>query len=308
MTDFRDSELGRRQSWYGAKRHVKRTLSWRLPHAAMRGAIHVKPDLASPRLPAPAHMKEVAGVADGVEFVMLRPDRCEIAKELYWGGGRRPDPADALAIDLFARLAREADVILDVGAYTGIFTLVSSLANPDAEVHAFEVVPDVYQMLFANCVRNDVLYRVTLHHTGVGHDGQVVTFPATSEGSALPSFYAAGLTFNEGVRIRFGSLDHFCRSLQEAGRILMKIDVEGTEGDIFDNGRAFFAKFRPDILCEVLPDSTSPSTLLDVLAPLGYNYYLVRASGMTAEPSIVPDKEFRDWFLSTKSESELPVW
>ena len=307
MTDYRESEFGRRQSWYGAKRYVKRTLSWRLPHAAMRGAIRVSPSHASPRLPAPAHLKEVTGVADGVNFVMLRPDLCEIAKELYWGGGRRPDPADALAIDLFARLARDADLVLDVGAYTGVFTLVSALANPDADVHAFEVVPDVFKMLFANCVRNDVLHQVTLHHTGVGHDGQVEMFPATSGGSALPSFYAASLTFNSGVRIRFGSLDSFAAGARDAGRVLMKIDVEGTEGDIFDHGRAFFARFAPDILCEVLPDSTSPSTLMDVLAPLGYNFYLVRDSGLTRAPVIAPDATFRDWFLSTKSESELPV-
>jgi hypothetical protein len=95
---------------------VKAALARSIPHAAVRAAVRFLPGIDRGRLPAPAALGEVEGRADGVAYVMLRPDRCEIAKELYWGRGRRPRPADAFAIDLVARFAREADLFVDVGA------------------------------------------------------------------------------------------------------------------------------------------------------------------------------------------------
>lgn len=55
-----------------------------------------------------------------------------MAKELYWGkAGARPQPADDFAVRMFAAaLARPADVMLDVGAYTSLFTLVGTTVNP----------------------------------------------------------------------------------------------------------------------------------------------------------------------------------
>jgi hypothetical protein len=121
--DYRRSEIGRKRSWYGLKRHVKKVLSLRLPHALLRGVVRFMPGLRQGgRLPAPASLREVEGRVAGTRFVMLRPDRCVVAKELYWGHGQRPRPEDHFAVELFARVAKRSDIMLDVGAYTGLFT------------------------------------------------------------------------------------------------------------------------------------------------------------------------------------------
>ena len=106
MADYEKSEQARRQSWHGAKKYVKKLMGMRVPHAGMRLVVDRFPSLRSGRLPAPASVKEVHGTAREVSFVMLRPDRCEVAKELYWGKGQRPKPADDQAIQLFADMAR----------------------------------------------------------------------------------------------------------------------------------------------------------------------------------------------------------
>src|SRR5437762_2127647 len=225
--DFRETRAARRQSWYGWKRRLKWLLGLRGPHAILRRVRpHVPALRESGRLPAPARVKEVVGEAGGVRFVMLRPDRCIVAKELYWGHGHRPRPQDHRAVEVFATLAREADVCLDIGAYTGLFTLVATRVNPRLEAHAFEIVPDVYQALFDNCVRNDVLHRTTLHHVGIGWPGEV-TMPARSTGSALPDFYSARLRFDRGVRVRIRPLDDWVEALDSRGRTIVKVDVEG---------------------------------------------------------------------------------
>jgi methyltransferase, FkbM family len=236
---------------------------------------------------------------------MLRPDRCVVAKELYWGGGRRPRAEDDLAIELFAILAEHADVMIDIGAYTGIFTLVGTSVNPSLEAHAFEIVPEVYRALFDNCVRNDVLHRVTLHHTGVGQPDLVIRLPAKASDSALPDFFSTRLHFESGVLVRLVSLDSLTGALPGGARVVMKVDVEGTENEIFRDGQGFLTTFAPDILCEVLHGVAEPSELMSLLEPHAYRYYLIRETDVIAADRIEPHPRFRDWLFTTRDPDEL---
>ena len=304
--DYRESELGKRRSWFGLKRHVKRVLSWRIPHAVLRGVVRVLPRLArSGRLPAPASLREVEGVVRGTPFVMLRPDRCIVAKELYWGHGRRPRPEDAWALEVFAELASRSDVALDIGAYTGIFSLAAAAVNPFADVHAFEIVPDVYRLLLDNCVRNDLLDRVTLHLEGVGEQGARMLVPATSSGSALPDFYSDRLRFDTGVHVRFVSLDSLLPLIPPEARVLAKIDVEGSENEVLGGGDAFLRGFAPDLLCEVQAGVADGGELEALLAPYGYRFFLVRETDLLEMDQLKPSRRFRDWLFTRRDPSEL---
>jgi hypothetical protein len=80
--DFRGSRTGKRQSWFGLKRHVKRLMGAPIPHAALRTTVRAIPRLRSGRLPAPNGLGEVTGVVGDATFVMVRPERCENAKDL----------------------------------------------------------------------------------------------------------------------------------------------------------------------------------------------------------------------------------
>lgn len=291
--------------WFGLKRYVKRVLGWRLPHAVLRRVVAVVPRLAeSGRLPAPAYLTEVTGRIRGSSFVMLRPDRCVVAKELYWGNGRRPRAEDRHAVDVFAALAQDVDVMLDVGAYTGLFTLVGLAVNPRIEAHAFEIVPEVFQALFDNCVRNDVLHRVTLHHVGVGPP-EVMRVPSAQRESALPSFYSSRLHFEKGALIRFEELDSLIPSIDAGARAIMKVDVEGTENAVLASGLELLRTFRPDVLCEVLAGVARPAELEVLLAPLGYRFYLVRERDLLPRAHVEGHPAYRDWLFTSRSPAEL---
>ncbi|WP_234401571.1 FkbM family methyltransferase [Thermobifida halotolerans] len=298
--------MSRRQRWYGTKKHVKRILGWRLPHLAMRATVSaVAPGVrATGRLPAPAALREVTGRVDGVEYVMRDPSRCIIAKELYWGGGRRPQPADDLAVRTFAAAVRDAAALFDIGAYTGLFTLVGTAVNPVLRAHAFEIVPEVYQALVDNCVRNRVLHRVTLHHTGIGDPATTVTMPARSADSALPCFYSSRLDFSDGVPVEVVALDSFTDQVAPGSRAVLKVDVEGTEAAVFEHGQKFLAAHRPDILCEILPGADT-DRLRALLRPHGYHCHLVGDQALAPASDLVPHPRFRDWFLTTRTPDEL---
>lgn len=303
--DYARTEGARRQSWFGLKRHVKRFMGFPAPHAVLRGALRVVPPLRSGRWPAPNSVREVIGSIGTSTFVMLRPDRCEIAKELYWGQGRRPKPEDALALEVVVQLVSEADVLLDVGAYTGLFTLAATAANTGLRVHAFEIVPAVASALQENLARNDVTDRVHVHLEGIGAPGTSMRVPRGEGGSALPSFYSSRLRFDEGERIRFRSLDSVSELVRPDASVVMKIDVEGTEASVFRYGQGFLSRFRPSILCEVLHGVANGEELEELLSPHRYKYYLVRSTDLMPSARVAPDPRYRDWLFTPLGTEEL---
>jgi FkbM family methyltransferase len=304
--DYRETSAERRRSWYGLKKHAKHFLSLRVPHALLRQALRVFPGLRrSGRLPAPAGLREVRGFARTASFVMVKPDGCEIAKELYWGKGRRPKPPDRLALELFAGLAERSDAMLDIGAYTGIFTLAGTGVNARLAAHAFEIVPEVFDVLRENCERNDVSARTTLHLAGVGSPGDTMRVPASTGGSALPSYYSRSTRFDEGVEVEFVSLDSLLEIVPAAAKVVVKIDVEGTEDAVLRHGQEFLAALKPDILCEVLAGTANAGELERLLSPHGYELYLVRDDDLLPLTSLRPDARFRDWLFTTRGAGEL---
>lgn len=288
------------------KRHVKRALAMPALAGALRGLVRIAPRLREGgRLPAPSNLREVEGRVGDARFVMLHPDRCEVAKELYWGHGRLPRSSDALALDLFAAVAAEADVLLDIGAYTGLFTLAGTKTNTEIRAHAFEIVPAVVRTLEENCDRNGVSDRVELHAEGIGRDGNTMLVPTGAGGSALPSFYSSKLHFDDGVEVRFRSLDSLVGSLPAPRRVVMKIDVEGTENEVFRSGGVFLEAFKPDMVCEVLHGVADGEELEGLLSPFGYAYYLIRSDRLERSQRIAPNPEYRDWFFTTRTPDEM---
>jgi FkbM family methyltransferase len=201
-------------------------------------------------------------------------------------------------------VARKADVFLDVGAYTGLFTLATAAVNPKLLARAFEIVPAVNAALLANIARNGLDERVIAHLEGIGDPATSMRVPSGEEGSALPSFYSSRMHFADGERVSFRSLDSVGDLLGGDVRVVMKIDVEGTENAVFRFGQRFLGRFHPDMLCEVLAGADG-SELESLLMAHGYRFYLVRDDQLAAMPAIVPDLRFRDWVFSTRDASEL---
>jgi FkbM family methyltransferase len=295
----------RRQSWFGLKRFVKRFLALRVPNAIVRLFARLVPSLPSGRLPAPARLSEVTGRVGGTSFVMLDPARCKNAKELFWGRGRRPKAHDRLALDSVAVLARASDTFLDVGAYTGLFTLAVTAYAPQVDVHAFEIVPAVADVLEANVRRNELEDRVVIHREGVGDPEATMRVPSADDGSALPPFDSSRMRFEEGKAVGFRSLDSVAALIPEAARVVMKIDVEGTEDAVFRFGQAFLKTRRPDIMCEVLHDVADGAALDGLLAVAKLHKYLVTDARLVRIDRVVPHPAYRDWLFTPRTEEEL---
>jgi FkbM family methyltransferase len=194
---------------------------------------------------------------------------------------------------LFSELARDARVILDIGAADGLYAVFAAVANPDARIVAFEPGLDAA----AVCERNIELNRpasrnVELHAFALGErDTESILYIAGETGgtsSLDPSFRQDRR--EQLARVRNG--DAVLRELGIDHVDLIKIDTESTEPDVLRGMRDIIARSMPDIICEVLVGRTEHA-LEELLGGLGYTFYHISDSGLTRRTSLAGDASYR---------------
>ncbi len=74
-----------------------------------------------------------------------------LGARLFWQDWQHWEPD---TIPAFARFAKTCARVLDVGAYTGVYTLYTCALNPEAEVFSFEPLPQPFSRLVENCELN----------------------------------------------------------------------------------------------------------------------------------------------------------
>lgn len=287
--------MARFDSWFGAKTLIKHVAGV-VPgyNVALKLLRSTFKDKAWVRR-IPVAKQDVPVVVGGHRLWMVRPDRCEIAKQLFWSRGVRAPIEDAVALELFVGFSRRSSLVLDIGSNTGLFALAAAKANPAARIVGFDILPEAIEMFFANVVRNDVCQVMPMLR-GVGAPGTVFRAPVRVGGSSLPSSLSTDTRFDAGVDVPIESLDSLLRLQEGRGDVLIKIDVEATEHDIFEHGLKFLDTCKPTIICELLMRA-QPDRFQTQLATLGYRFYLITDQGLQRRDALVPDRRFKDWLF-----------
>jgi FkbM family methyltransferase len=171
----------------------------------------------------------------------------------------------------------EGDVIFDVGANVGLFTVFAGLAMPRTHVYAFEPIPPLFEVARANAELHAVQGRV--FPFGLGSRAETVSFTYYPGNSVLSGRYASAEEESEVVRRYLANdataaatnapldelVSHSLRSerydcairrlsdvVRETGveRIdLLKIDVEKAEWDVLQGiDEADWAKIRQAVI------------------------------------------------------------
>lgn len=242
-------------------------------------------------------------VAGGEAVHLLRADRCHVAREVFWGEGALASAADRRALELAVRLGSGADIFVDIGAYSGLFALAVARGSSGARCHAYEIVPENFQLLWANIIRNDLVTRIEPNLVGIGAQQGVVRVPAALGLGSLASSIALDFQAEDGVRVPVDTLDS--RYCDFTGRMVMKLDVEGFEWSVLRGGDALIRRVRPDMICEVLRRATEIPAMQEYLTALGYHLYQIVDAGLSPRTRIEPTKHERDWLFTTRSAADL---
>jgi len=170
---------------------------------------------------------------------------------------------------IFSRLVQEASSFLDIGANTGLYSLLASSLNPNCVVHAFEPNPNVYKKLLHNIQINKFTNVIT-HELAISNievEGQLhVPIEASMASLNLDGFRSLpGKIYNVSIK----KLDSFLGIIENID--LIKIDVEGFEPYVLKGADSIISKYKPTIILECNPDG--PADELDAFAKK-YDYSL----------------------------------
>lgn len=127
------------------------------------------------------------------------------------------------------QLARQhqLNLCLDVGANHGEWTALATQANPQAEIHSFEISPATYQQLQKNLGAHT---NVTLNPCGLANRAASVDIFHDPEADGLTTMIA-GLRPGHHRKVAAEVMrgDVYCEAKQIKQIDLLKIDVEGAE-------------------------------------------------------------------------------
>jgi FkbM family methyltransferase len=209
-----------------------------------------------------------------------------VAAVSFWFG---PNAYESLSTTVFSALAPGAGHVLDVGAHTGIFSLVAGAASPDVVVHAFEVLERIARRTRTNVRISGLAERVHVHAVGVSaasgemtlHHNEAVPLATGSSLEAIADRQAAKGAATTEVEVT--TLDTWWAGGGRPHVGLVKIDVERHESQVFAGARDLLATEQPVVLAEVLSREDF-ATLYGVLGESGYTQaWSVAALGVAAE-------------------------
>jgi FkbM family methyltransferase len=208
-------------------------------------------------VPAVVEIDVPVSLAGGARFRMdsIRGrDQVARAISLYgWDAFEKPMP------ELFGALSREVNVIFDVGAYSGFYSLLSATCNKKAEIIAFEPFPLARESLTRNLALNGLAGRVRLIPAAVSDQvGQAqLHVPPNDRGwietsSSLDSKFHRRL--ENVIPVEAVTLDSIRFTGTGCSPVdLMKLDTELLEHCVLDGSRRILAKDRPIVFLEVIP-------------------------------------------------------
>jgi FkbM family methyltransferase len=205
-------------------------------------------------------------------------------RPLQWRGTAGLEP-ETLAI--LPGLVQDAKVMVDVGANTGVFTLLALRLNPSLRVEAFEPVDRIRAALLDNLHRNVWGHRVTVHECALSNvSGEVEFILPEIPMPTSAHLAAAAYRSHSGKRIMIPSLP--LDDAVDSPVDLVKIDVEGAEDRVLAGMTRILTEDRPTIIVECLPEGPH-RRVQSILEAHDYRFAHLRANGPNAVRTIVPD-------------------
>jgi FkbM family methyltransferase len=146
---------------------------------------------------------------------------------------------------------KEGDVVVDVGAHIGLFSLAfSTTVGPLGKVYAFEPLPETFSTLLENIKTNGALNIEPVQEVVGGLNEKV--------SAIIPQYAHSGASFSKvsfestTEAITSISLDKFIKKIPVKESInLIKIDTEGMEYDVLLGAEETLSKHCPILYFEV---------------------------------------------------------
>jgi len=206
------------------------------------------------------------------------------------------DPTDALDLrknktfekfetELVKKEIKKGDIVLDIGANIGYYTLVfSQIVGTEGRVFAFEPDPNNFALLKKNIEINN-LKNVVLIQKAVSDVSNPLSLYLCDYNHAQHRIYPSSRC-NEKITVESTIIDDYFSEKEFCNKInFVKIDVEGAEYDVIE-GMQKTLKSNPElkILCEFSPKQIrehelKPEDVLEQLLRSNFKIYPITTAG-----------------------------
>ena len=181
----------------------------------------------------------------------------KIERTIFWNG--LEGAKEKKSIEIWQRLCPEAEVIFDVGANTGIYSLIAAASNSHSSIHAFEPNKSISLLLKNNISINYFSDRIKVIEKAVSNTSNLLKIDDYKNHGQFIS--SKSISIDEYIAI-----NHINRF------DIIKIDVEGFEPKVIEGAMNSIERYRPSILIEILSDEVG-SFIHQKLKSFNYLYY-----------------------------------
>ena len=193
---------------------------------------------------------------------------------LDFGSYEKDETAIAMA------LVKEGDVVLDVGANTGWFTLNWLKNVPNVTVCSFEPMPETFEVLVKNLQLNNHGSDRAFNYGLSNKRAEVEFYWDTERCGATSMVNLRGTDQTRIVKSEVRRLDDVFPTLGVDCIDFIKCDVEGAEKLVLDGGMETIRQHRPVIFAEMLRKwarkyDYHPNDIINMLSDEQYDCYVI---------------------------------
>lgn len=182
------------------------------------------------------------------------------------------------SLRLWAHLSKTSSVIIDIGANTGIYSILSAINNKSAAIIAVEPININYEVLKKNIKKNRLKNVSTTKVAISNKDGQAKMYMLKDRLNYMTSIdldrYKDSPWFPDNpevveVEVPVLSFSTFYRQHNLGPIDLVKIDVEEHEYEVLESMFPLIEKFKPNMLIEIIGEERAKK-IDELLLPLKY--------------------------------------
>jgi FkbM family methyltransferase len=161
---------------------------------------------------------------------------------------------EAGLFDYLRKTVKEGDVILEIGANVGIFTVIlARWVGSSGHVYAFEPTPEASATLRRHLALNRVEDRVTILPDAISDaPGRSAFYVEGTSGENTLSGRHSRIPSADRIEVQVTTIDAFCRE-RGIAPTLIKIDIEGYEFHALRGALGVIGQYSPGIVIELHP-------------------------------------------------------
>jgi len=184
-----------------------------------------------------------------------------------------------------AGMIGQSDVVFDIGANYGWYSLNIAKKYPNARIYAFEPIPYSFDILSRNIGLNNIK-NINVFNIGIGKENTVLEFNYNKDASGATSM--VNLLDRENVeKIKCGirTLDSFVQEKSIDRVDFIKCDIEGAEFFALQGGKGVLERCRPKLFVEMLRKWSAkfgyhPNDIIGFMGGLGYLCFELADGGL----------------------------